>query len=140
MKTKLSIEIRMLAQVGYEFYRSHLIGGAPPSHTKRYQRMNDIRIGDLVIELSTAGWWMKGDKPHPGPYEYLVVENAIGIVDKIAQEPYPHAEGDMPWNTEEEGPEPQERVVYLKLLHNGVVFRWTNARFATILPIEGWEL
>jgi hypothetical protein len=70
----------------------------------------------------------------------LKVENAIGIVDKIAQEPYPRAEGDMPWNTEEEGPEPQERVVYLKLLHNDVVFRWTNARFATILPIEGWEL
>jgi hypothetical protein len=66
MKTKLSAEIRMLAQVGYEFYRSHLIGGAPTSHTKRFQRMQDVQVGDLAIELSTAGWWMRDEKPHPG--------------------------------------------------------------------------
>lgn len=92
-----------------------------------------------MIETSTAGWWRQGDKPHPGPYDYLKVDNAIGFLDKITREPYPREEDEPPWNEEEEGmPEPLETVYYIKKLYDGEVFRWTNARFVTILPVEGW--
>jgi hypothetical protein len=125
--------LRMLALVGLEFYDSHLIGGAPPSHTKRWKRMRDCQFGDVVIELSTSAFWRKSDQPHHG------VENAIGLLEKITEEPYPREEGEEPWNEETEGrPEPLETCYYIKRLTDGSTFRWTNARFATILPKEGW--
>ena len=130
----------MLALVGYEFYKSHLIGGAPPAHTARWKRMESLQVGDLVIEMSTAGFWLHGDEPSGGPYAYLKVENAIGFLERITEEPFPRQEGEPPWDEEEEGqPEPLETVFYIKLLHDGSTFRWTNARFVTILPVEKWE-
>ena len=132
--------LRMLAVVGLELYNSHLIGNAPPSHTRRWKRMEAVQPGDLVIELSTSGWWRKSDQPHPGPYEYLKVENAIGFLEKVAEELYPHQEGDEPWDEIAEGrPEPKETVYYIRRLNGEGAFRWTNARFATILPVEGWK-
>jgi hypothetical protein len=131
--SEASFELHALAKIGYELYCSTLIGGGLESTHQRFLRMQDNRINDLVIELSTAGWWLKGDQPHPGPYSYLKVENAIGFLEKIENEPV------VPWDDEEE-PAPLEKVFYLKLLHDDSIFRWTNARFATILPVEGWPL
>lgn len=131
--------IQMLAKIGYELYAAHLVGNSCPRNTKRWKRMEKPLPGDLVIEVSTSGWWRKGDRPHPGPYEYLIAENATGVLDKITQEPYPGEEDEPPWNeTEEGGPEPLETVYYIKRLHTDDPFRWTNARFVTILPVEGW--
>ena len=132
-------EVFTLARIGYELYHAALNSACIVTSTigfnakKRWERMQAPIAGDLVIELSTAGWWLKSDKPHPGPYEYLKVENAIGFLEKIAQEPF------QPWDDTDE-PAPLEKVYYLKLLHDGSTFKWTNASFATILPVEGWPL
>jgi hypothetical protein len=137
--------LRMLAVVGLELWHAHLIGGAPPSHTRRYNRMKELQPGDLVIETSTSGWWRKSGQPHPGPYEYLKVENAIGFLDRITREPFPHEEGDDLWDEAAEGrPEPLEEVFYIRRLDgeykgDEAIFRWTNASFVTILPKEGWK-
>jgi len=122
--------IKMLAIVGLELWDSHLIGNAPPSHTKRWQRMRSPQPGDLVVETSTSGLWRRGAS-HPK------VETVIGILKKIIQEPFPHEE---PWDEESEGqPEPLEECFYINLLHDGSESRWTNASFVTILPVEGWR-
>jgi hypothetical protein len=129
----------MLAAVGYELYRSNLIGNAPPSSRERFQRMTNPQPGDLVIEVSTSGYWL-----HPsyslGPYEYLKVENVIGILEKITREPYLREYGEPTWNEKEEGkPEPLEDVIYLRLLASGDTFTWRNAQIVTILPKDGWH-
>jgi hypothetical protein len=137
MISEASVEVRMLATIGYELYHAALNGACMATETigknatMRWERMEKPIVGDLVIELSTSGWWLKSDQPHPGPYAYLKVENAIGYLDKIADEPV------SPWDDDE--PAPTEKVYYLKLLHDGSMFKWTNASFAVILPVEGWS-
>lgn len=89
------------------------------------------------MELSTAPWYMRS--PH-GPRGSLPLENGIGILDRIDREPYPREKDDPPWDEKAEGkPEPLEQVFYLKRLNDGSEVRWTNARFVTILPVEGWK-
>jgi hypothetical protein len=139
MISEAKLEVKMLAKIGYELYHASL-NGACMAHghiggnaRRRWERMEHPIPGDLVIELSTAGWWLHCDDSHPGPYDYLKVENAIGFLEKVAQEPV------QEWDEKEnEEPAPLETVYYLKLLQNGSTFKWTNARFATILPVEGW--
>ena len=137
--SEASIEVLTLAKIGYELYHAALNGACMATSTiggnaiRRWERMQAPVPGDLVIELSTSGWWLRADQPHPGPYAYLKAENAIGYLDKIAREPV------QPWDDTEE-PAPLEKVYYLKLLHDGSTFKWGNASFATILPVEGWPL
>jgi hypothetical protein len=140
--SEASTEVRMLGKIGYELYHAALNSACMATSTiganakRRWERMEANVPGDLVIELSTSGWWLHCDDPHPGPYRYLKVENAIGFLERITQEPYPH---DEPWDEAVEGrPEPLEKCYYIRKLHDGEIFRWTNASFATILPVEGW--
>jgi hypothetical protein len=133
--------IRMLAKVGHELYMSQLIGNGPPSMTRRWKRMEDVKPGDIVIEVSTGGWWRR-DTTSTGDRDYICAENACGILEKVTQEPFPREDGEPPWDEKEEGrPEPLERVFYIKRLHytdDSAPFRWTNARFVTVLPVGGW--
>jgi hypothetical protein len=100
--------------------------------------MESVQPGDLVIEVSTGAWWRR-DKTVPGDRDYIVAENACGVLEKVTQEPYSIAEGDEPWDEQAEGrPEPLETVYYIRRLHNEEPFRWANAKFITILPNGGW--
>ena len=42
-----------LGIVGYELWKSHLVGNNCPSNQKRYDRMKEPRAEDLVLELSS---------------------------------------------------------------------------------------
>lgn len=121
----------LLAALGYEFYKAHLIGGAPPNTEERLKRMEAIRANDLVME-TTSGAWMFGRN---GNYR-TKPESAVGLLHKVTQEPVPF---DEPWDEKSEGrPHPTEEVVYIRPLDGGQIIRWTNAHFITIIPIEGW--
>jgi hypothetical protein len=128
--------LEMLAIVGLEFWNSHLIGNAPPSHTRRWERMRNPRPGDLVIEISTSGLWRHGSK-YRSPSGPVKMEIVIGVLKKITNEPFPL---DEPWDEDAEGrSEPLEECVYINALHDSSEHRWTNANFVTILPVEGWR-
>lgn len=125
--------ILQLGSIGYELYMSCLVGNSPPSVQRRFERMQQLRDGDLVIETSTAGWWRCNKEP-PKDRPHVQAQYAVGYFEREAQEPVPD------WDEEENGePAPMERVFYIKLLNGqGDLFRWVNANFITILPTEGW--
>jgi hypothetical protein len=113
----------MLAKIGYELYHAALNsaclthGAIENDATRRWKRMDHPILGDLVIELSTGAQQV----------------NAIGYLEKVVEEPV------QPWDEEEnEEPAPLEKVTYIRLLMDSSTCRWTNARFVTILPVEGW--
>jgi hypothetical protein len=110
--------ILLLARTGLELWSSQLIGGAPPSTRARFERMRNPRVGDLVVEITTSGYWIK-DRDGCDPPRVL---QAIGYFD--------HME-----DSGEEG-----RLYVIKLLHNRKMFRWSNASFVTIMPVEGWKV
>ncbi len=52
--------LHSLGCVAYELYRAQLIGNAPPNMIRRMERMNDPRVGDLVLE-TVADIWVLGE-------------------------------------------------------------------------------
>jgi len=125
-------EILLMAKIGKALYDSNLVGNQSPNVERRWKRMNAIRPGDLVIELSTSVRWASDG---PERSEGAVI-NAIGYLEKVIREPVQY---DEPWDEVAEGrPIPTEECFYINRLLDGASQRWTNADFCTIYPVEGW--
>lgn len=123
---------KMLATAGYRLYQSSLCC-ATPFLNEQWKRMGNSVPGDVVIEVSTGGWFSRPKTPSS---QYLDASTHVGILDRITEEPYPSEE---PWDEAVEGrSEPKERVFYIKSISDGEEFRWVNASFITIIPVEGW--
>jgi hypothetical protein len=118
-------QIEQLAIVGYELWRSQLIGTAPPVMQRRNERMKKPIPGDLCIETSSLSY----NRLHRKDW----LRFNVGTLIKITWEPI-----DMEWDESQDGPKPTERCIYFRLLDDGTEFRWTNAHAVTILPVEGW--
>jgi len=125
-------DIRLLGTVGYELWKSQLIGGGGDATMQRFERMRNPQVGDLVIEISTSGFWIARTQP-PSKYPHITAANAVGYLDRIVWEPV------SPWDDTDE-PAPKEKIYYLRKIDGtGSIFRWVNAQCVAILPIEGWR-
>jgi hypothetical protein len=78
-------DIRTLGLVGHELWCAQLIGTDAPSHQKRFDRMKNPQVGDLVMEISTFYFWAKR-KDYPR-YPHIDAINAVGILKKVTREP-----------------------------------------------------
>ena len=118
-----------LGIVGYELWKSHLVGNNCPSNQKRYDRMKEPRAEDLVLELSSTPRWIAGSRRT----DWHEPENCLGYFVRKDWEPIPD------WDEATEGqPAPKELVWYIRAL-DGRELRWVNAKFVTIIPAEGWS-
>lgn len=126
--------ITFLDAVGYEFYRSQLVGNQCESMRTRWQRMQNPQPGDLVLETSSCPMRLRGGKMPP----HVASVTGIGILERTAREPIAVDE----WDEAEDGPKPTEEVFYIRRLDNETidspwgnnVFRWTNASFVVLIP------
>lgn len=93
--------------------------------------MDRPQIGDVVFETTVGVFKLKQN----GDFAL-----ALGHLIETKREPYPRGEDEPAWDAAVEGrPEPLEEVVYIKRLDTEQVVRWTNAKFITIVPMEGWK-
>ena len=130
----------LIDALGSELQSSNLVGNPCPSVDRRWKRMKQPQPGDLVMEKSTAfmrqrnatnEWAITRDG-------HIRSECGIGILLRTAIEPFPREDGDE-WDEVADGPWPTEKVWYIRRLDDCSEFRWTNADFICILPVEGWE-
>lgn len=94
--------------------------GNPAQVTEQfYKRSQDLRLGDLVAEMSTV-YRSRGTSDI----------DAVGYLEEIAFEKVVfEGDPDFVWDEAVEGrPHPTERVYYIRTL-DGRRFRWTNASF-----------
>jgi len=114
---------KAIRNITYNAHGATLIGPEIPVVQRLGNRMNDIKIGDLIVEISTI--WMQQRSDLDG----------LGYLIRIEQEPVDFGPRAEPWDEKEEGqPHPTERCTYIKTL-DGREFRWTNASFIAA-PIE----
>ncbi|MGD0771719.1 MAG: hypothetical protein ABSC05_02740 [Candidatus Solibacter sp.] len=138
-ETSILDVITFLDAVGYEFYRSQLVGNQCESMRTRWERMQKPQPGDLVMETSSCPMRLRGGK-RPA---HVASETGIGILESIAREPIVYDS----WDETTDGPLPTEEVFYIRRLDNETidspwgnnVFRWTNANFVVLIPKEGWQ-
>lgn len=124
---------RAIVTMAYNASGTVIMGNPTMRVEDLYRRFNDIQIGDLVVETSTA--LMDGRR---GEKYYRPALDALGYLVKITWEPVVWGDPDFVWDEAVEGkPEPTEKCVYIKTL-DGREFRWTNASFISC-PIE-WPI
>lgn len=138
--------LTLIDALGYELHGALLHGNPSPNNKRRYERMTHLQAGDLVMEMSTAPERLRvatNEWPVSPQYPHIISRCGIGIFLRETQEPIYESGSEEAKDWEEaEPPEPipLERVYYIQLLDTKEEFRWSNARFATIIPVEGWEL
>lgn len=93
---------RLIARLAAEVWDCVLVGHAAPKVQRRFQRMSDPQVGDLVVELSALH--------HDDPSRYQGIGYLLGIRYE--------AGGDA-WYVQY-GPSPED------------VCRWTNAEFIAV--------
>jgi hypothetical protein len=126
---KLNLDLDLLAKnivaMAYNSYTNVIVGNAPQCVHDLYNRYQDVRIGDLVVELSTALMCFA-----EGRCKYRSALDAVGYLLRVTQEPVVFSgDPDFVWDEAVEGcPHPTERCVYIRTL-DGREFRWTNASF-----------
>lgn len=97
------------------------------------RRFDDIQVGDLIVETSSA--LMDGRR---GEKNYRPALDALGYLVKVTWEPVVWGDPDFVWDEAAEGkPEPTEKCTYIRTL-DGREFRWTNASFISC-PVE-WPI
>lgn len=117
----------------YNASGSVLVGKAPPCVFALSHRFRDIRVGDLVVESTTA--LMDGRR---GEKYYRPALDAVGYLLRITWEPIVFSDTTFVWDEEIEGqPHPTEKCTYIQTL-DGREFRWTNASFISA-PTE-WPM
>jgi hypothetical protein len=136
MKIKLDLEklARDIATMAYNASGNVLVGHGPPCVFELSDRFRDVRVGDLVVETTTA--LMDGRK---GPKYHRPALDAVGYLLRITWEPIVFTgDPDFVWDEKVEGrPHPKEECVYIRTL-DGREFRWTNASFVSA-PTE-WPM
>jgi hypothetical protein len=95
-------------------------GGDYPAKRERYGRMKKPQPGDMVVEASAG-------------LRKLDCSYAVGWLIREAREPIEIEE----WNVEEDGPIPDEKVVYITSI-DGREVRWVNCEFLQVPTYEGW--
>ncbi len=113
--------------IGVASYLAHtaIIGAQHKNARDLYERMKDIRIGDIVVEITTILMSVAGKHHRPAL-------DAVGHLVKITQEKIVFSDPDFVWNEEEEGkPHPTETCTYIRTL-DGREFKWTNASFISV--------
>lgn len=114
---------RLIAIGTYNAYSHTLVGYGAPRIFELSDRLQDIQIGDLIVEITTC---LMPLRP---------ALDAVGVLLRITQEPVDFGDPDFVWNEEEEGrPHPTEKCTYIRTL-DGREFRWTNASFVSV-PAE----
>lgn len=126
---------RIIVTMAYNASGAALMGRPTQRIEDLRNRFDDIQIGDLVVETSTA--LMDGRR---GEKYFRPALDALGYLVKITWEPVVWGDPDFVWDEAVEGkPEPTEKCVYIKTL-DGREFRWTNASFISCpgeWPIRG---
>lgn len=109
-----------IANAAYNAYSHTLVGRAPPSVLALHDRLKDIRIGDIVVEITAL---------HTPGRSAL---NAVGNLLRVTQEPVVFDDKSFVWDDEAEGrPHPRELCTYIQTL-DGREYRWTNANFISV--------
>lgn len=127
-KEELEQIARAIGISNYLAERAVLVGNPAPVTQGHYERMKDIRVGDLIVEKTTILMSICGK-------HYRPALDAVGHLVKITQEKIVFGDPDFVWNEEEEGkPHPTETCTYIRTL-DGREFRWTNASFLSV-PTE----
>jgi hypothetical protein len=120
--------LSLLISSAYAAYSSSLIGTNLEGVNKRFRFFQDIKPGNLVMEISSM---------------FVRSPDAIriGYLDRIVREPYPVP----PSMTEEEykaeyEPDlpPTETVHYIKSVLDDKEIRWTNAQFIRV--VDDWKV
>lgn len=106
---------RIIRRCAFNLHSATIVGLSP--HLKAMgNRVNNPRIGDLVVEITTR--FRDNDL------------DAVGHLEKVAREPVQY---EVPWDEEAEGePCPTEMVYYIRTF-DGRSFRWTNASLIAVL-------
>jgi hypothetical protein len=125
---KTEAELEQIARaIGVSNYLAYTasISGQHGAARELYDRMKDVRVGDMVIEITTILMSVAGK-------HYRPALDAVGHLVKITREKIVFSDPDFVWNEEEEGqPHPTEKCTYVKTL-DGREFRWTNASFISV--------
>jgi hypothetical protein len=118
---------RDIATMAYNASGAVLVGNAPPCVHELRKRFEDIKIGDLVVETTTA--LMDGRR---GEKYFRPALDAVGYLVKVTWEPIVwEGDPDFVWDEVVEGkPHPTEKCTYIQTL-DGREFRWTNASFVS---------
>jgi hypothetical protein len=116
--------LRLIAINAYAAYSNSIMAAHAPRGREIFDRVRQPIVGDLVVETSTIWKWARNEDEAPMPDGCPF----LGILMKIAYEPYPRVEGDL-----EPEPDAREIVHYIKPLdgHRDEV-RWTNASFIKV--------
>jgi hypothetical protein len=131
---KKSELLRLLAISAHQAYLNTLVGSPAPYVAKVGQELSAPKVGDIVLEESTAPFIR--DTRFPERYQEVIDGgHYIGRLISVTQEPigsvYDH---DEPWDEEYEGrPEPTVPVWTIESLLDGHRYRWHNARFIKVL-------
>jgi len=128
-KSKQELEeiARAIGISTYLAYTTTLVGNPAPITTEYRDRVKDVRVGDMVVEVTTILMSVTGG-------HYRAALDAVGHLVKITQEPVVFSAGFV-WDEKEEGrPHPTETCTYIKTL-DGREYRWTNASFISV-PTE----
>lgn len=133
MELDLEKLARGIAMMAYNASGAVLVGKAPQCVHDLRKRFEDIQVGDLIVEITTAG--MDGRR---GPKYFRPALDAVGYLVKVTWEPVVWGDPDFVWDEAVEGkPEPTEKCIYINTL-DGREFRWTNASFVSA-PTE-WPM
>lgn len=81
---KVSEELQIIGIVGYELWKSHLVGNNCQKNQQRYDRMKEPIEGDLVLELYSTRLWA-GTKPG----DWHLPEHCIGYFVRQTRESIP---------------------------------------------------
>ena len=114
---------RLLAINAYAAYMNALAHHGPAIR-EQWERSDKPQPGDVVLETSTIWRWARhGQDATRAAYP------EIGILLRIAEEPFPREEGEL-----EPDDGARETVHYIRPLDGSArEHRWTNARFIRVL-------
>lgn len=119
----------LIGIAAYNAYGAVLVGDPAPVTEALYKRMQDVRVGDWVVEQTTILMTGNSGARH-GHYRKAI--DAVGKLLRITQEKVDFGDPSFVWNEAEEGrPHPTEKCFYIQTL-DGREFRWTNASFISV--------
>lgn len=126
---------RLIALNGYVAWSNTLVGDPAPKISEQFQRSNDPRPGDLVLETTTIFRWLPHVNVGPGvALGWLISKEDEPIMSREDFDAM-HARGEH-YNAEDETYEslPTESVYTLRPLDNSEIEeqRWVNANFIRV--------
>lgn len=125
---------RVIGVSAYNAYSATLVGNSAPITKNFSKRLQDIQVGDWVVEITTILMSLPGARIHRPALD------AVGVLLRTTQEKvdFSKSDPDFVWDEAVEGrPHPTERCTYIKTIDDRE-FCWTNARFISV-PSE-WSM